>query len=281
MILVTGATGNVGSALLRRLPPGEVRALAHSTASRDAIERHGVEGVEGDFDQPETLERAMAGCDDLFLLSPPHPDQAAREKAAIDAARRAGVQRVVAVSIMGSDHASPASICRWHAEIDEHIALSGLNYTILRPTGYMQVHLMPVATVKSSGVWYGMTGDGAAAFIDSADVAAVAAAVLTSTGHTGRTYELTGPAAITMADAAATLSRTIERDVAYIDLPAEHFHAGMLGAGLPPWLADMAVALYAAIREGHAATVSNSVEELTGFPSRRYQEFLDGCKDAF
>lgn len=283
MILVTGPTGNIGTALLGRLrlQGAAMRAVAHTAASREAIERHGAEAVDGDFDRPGSLEAAMAGCDHLFLLSPPQPDQTRREVAAIDAAKRAGVGHVVALSVMGSDHASPAAFGRWHAAIDEHLATSGLDYTILRPSGFMQFHLLPVQTVKAADTWYGMTGDGATAYIDTEDVAAAAAAVLTSAGHIGRTYDLTGPEAITLPQAAAQLGWAIGRDVAYVDLPAEQFHANLLGAGLPTWLAEAAVALCGAIRDGHAATVTNSVEELTGRPPRSYREILGAHIDAF
>lgn len=281
MILMTGSTGHVGWALLRRLPPVQVRAIVHSQSSREAIERYGAQAVDTDFDLPETLESAMAGCDHLFLLSPPWPGQAEREKAAIDAAKRAEVQHVVSVSILGAHPTSSSAICRWHGEIDEHLVASGLDFTILRPSGFMQVHLMPVETVKATNRWYGMTGDGAAGYIDSEDVAAAAGAALTSPRHTGRTYDLTGPESITMAQAAAQLSVVIGREVVYIDLPAEQFHASLLAAGLPGWLADPAVSLYSSIREGHAATITNSVEELTGQPPRSYREFLQLHKDVF
>ena len=281
MILITGSTGRVGSALLRRLPPAEVRAVAHSQSSRETIERYGAQAVDGDFDLPETLESAMAGCERLFLLSPPWPGQAEREKAAVDVAKRAGVQHVVAVSILGAHPASSSAICRWHSEIDEHLVNSGLDYTILRPSGFMQVHLMPVETVKAASRWYGMTGDGAAAFIDSEDVAAAAASALTSPGHTGRIYDLTGSESITMGQAAAQLSEALGREVVYIDLPAEQFHASLLAAGLPGWLVDSAVSLYSSIRAGHAATITNSVEELTGQPPRSYRQFLQLNKDVF
>jgi len=280
---VPGPTGNLGPGILDqlRLRGAAVRAIAHTEASRATIERYGAEAVDADFDEPGTLEAAMAGCDRLFLLSPPHPAQPQREVAAIDAAKRAGVRHVVALSIMGADQASPAAFCRWHAAIDEHLAGSGLDYTILRPAGFMQFHLLPVQTVKDVSSWFGMTGDGAAAYVDINDVASAAAAVLTSSGHGGQTYDLTGPEAITLPQAAAELGTAIGRDVAYIDLPAEAFHANLVGLGLPPWLTDAVVALYGAIRDGHAATVTNSVEQLTGRPARSYREMLGSHTAAF
>ncbi len=283
MILVTGPTGNLGPAVLDRLrlEGAAVRAIAHTEASRATIERYGAEAVDADFDEPGTLEAAMAGCDRVFLLSPLHPAQAQREMAAIDAAKQAGIGHVVALSIMGADRASPVAFCRWHAAIDEHLAGSGLGYTVLRPAGFMQFHLMPVQTVMAANSWFGMTGDGAAAYVDVNDVAAAAVGVLTSSGHGGQTYELTGPEAITLHQAAVQLGTAIGRPVAYIDLPAEAFRANLVKLGLPPWLTDAVVTLYGAIRDGHAATVTNSVEQLTGRPAHSYREMLGSHTDAF
>lgn len=282
MILLTGATGTVGSALSARLGERDVpvRALAHTSSSRDVLEGRGIEAVDGDFDHPHTLERALEGCERLFLLSPPHPDQPAREKAAIDAAKRAGVRHVVALSVMGADRSSPSPFARWHAEIDDHLVDSGLEYTILRPAGFMQTHLLPVATIKGQGRWYGMTGDGAAAYIDAGDIAAAATAVLTSSGHRGATYELTGPAALSMPQAAAELSDVIGGDVTYVEVPRDQFGANLADAELPDWLVDSIVALYQTIRDGHAATVTNTVHEVTGQPARSYREFAEAHKAA-
>jgi uncharacterized protein YbjT (DUF2867 family) len=126
-----------------------------------------------------------------------------------------------------------------------------------------------------------MTGDGASGFIDAADIAAVAAHVLTTDGHEGATYEVTGPESISMPQAAAQLSEVIGGDVRYVDVPADGFRANLAGAGLPDWLADSLVALYGAIRAGHAATVTNEVEKATGRPARPYRQFAENHRDAF
>ncbi len=282
MILLTGATGTVGSLLLARLAQREIsaRAVAHSPAGRESIERFGVEAVDGDFDNPEGLERAMAGCDHMFLLSPPHPAQPTREKAAIDAAKRAGVGHVVALSVMGADPSSPIAFGRWHADIDEYLIGSGLEYTILRPAGFMQVHLLPVDTIRTQGRWFGMTGDGAAGWIDADDIAAVAAEVLTSPGHVAATYDLTGPAAISMSEAAVVLSEVAGRSVNYVDVPPDQFRANMVDAGAPEFIADALVPLYQAIRAGHGATVTNAVQEVIGQPATNYRQFAEANKDA-
>lgn len=283
MILVTGATGTVGTHLLRLLVEhgASLRAVAHSRAGRAKIEGLGLEAVDGDFDQPGSLERAMEGCDRLFLLSPTAPNLAAREVAAIDAARRAGVSHVVALSTMGADRQSPCSLLSRHAEVEDHLVGSGLDYTVLRAACFMQVHLLPVQTVKAQGAWYSMTGGGAHAYIDAHDIAAAAAVVLTTPGHQGKVYELTGPRAITISDAATELSEVIGSSVTYVDRSAGEFEANLLATGIPEWLVEGIVALYQIIREGHIATTTGFVEQLTGRPPRAYREFAEAHKEAF
>ncbi len=283
MILITGPTGTVGRTLLPHLADQgvAVRALAHSPVSRERLEALGVEVVDGDLDQPETIEAAMQGCDHAFLLSPPHPDQVAREQAAVDAAGRAGVDHVVALSVMGASRSSPTAFARWHAEIDDHLMASGLSWTVLRTSGFMQAHLLPVATVATEGTWYGMTGDGTSAYADISDIAAVATTVLTTPGHAGKVYELTGPASLTLPEAARVLADVLGRPVRYVDLPAEQFRANLTDAGLPDWLADAVVALYQTTRNGHAATVTNTVEQVTGRPARDYRQVAEAHRDDF
>lgn len=281
MIFVTGGSGLVGSAVLGRLSQhgSGVRALAHSASGRSAIEAAGAEAVPGDLDSPKSLTGAMDGCSRLFLLSPPHPQQVAREEAAIAAAKEAGIAHVVALSIIAADTRSPVPFSRWHAEIDQYLIDSGMAYTLLRPAGFMQIHLWPVHTITTQNRWYGMTGDGAAGFIDAHDVAAVAAEILTAGGHEGATYELTGPAAISMPQAAATVTEVTGRPVEYIDLSPEAYESELAKAGTPDLVVHAISTLYQAIRAGHAATVTNSVEQVTGRQAGTYRQFVEAHQD--
>lgn len=275
MILVTGGTGVVGSALLEHLARSgeQVRVLTHSTAGRDTVQRHGFEVAAGDLDDSATVASAMRGCDRLFLLSPADPAQPVRERAAIDVALRAGVGRIVSQSVDGADHSSPLAFKRWHAEIDDHLIAAKVPYAILRPAGFMETHLWPVDMVTTQGRWYGMTGQGEAAYVAADDIARVAAVALTRADHFDAVHEITGPAAITMAQAATELSEVIGREVPYVDLPAEQFKASLDQAGVPDWLAATIVTLYAEIRDGQGAAVTGTVQEITGRPARTYREF--------
>src|SRR6266511_2729030 len=140
VILVAGATGHVGSQLVRLLAEGgtPARALIHSPEKAAPIQRLGLETALGDFEQTDTLDAAMAGCDHLFLLSPPSPRQPEQEQHVIDAARRAGVAHVVKLSAPGADPHAPVVFGRWHAQIEQYLAQSGLAHTLLRPGYFMQ-----------------------------------------------------------------------------------------------------------------------------------------------
>lgn len=277
MIVMTGATGTVGTMLMDRLAAEgqRVRAVCRSDRSRDTVTARGHAPVDGDLDHPDSLVGAFDGCSRLFVLSPAHPDQARREIAALDAARRAGVSHAVVLSVAGADPGSGIGFIRAHGEVEAHLAASGPAHTVIRPAGFMQTHLWPVGTVAGDGHWYGMTGDGAAAFVAAEDVAACAAAALVRPTERSEVIEVTGPAAISMPEAAGVLGDVLGRQVTYIDLPEEQFHSALLGAGLPGAVADDVVALYRAVRAGHATTVTDGVERLTGSPATPYRRFAE------
>ncbi|HEV2894794.1 MAG TPA: SDR family oxidoreductase, partial [Actinomycetota bacterium] len=240
MILVTGATGHVGSELVRLLAEqgAPARALVHSPDKAAPIQHQGLETALGDFEQPDTLDVAMKGCDQLFLLAPPTPRQPQQEQHVIDAARRAGVGHVVKQSVPWAAPDAPVVFSRWHGQVEQHLAQSGLAYTLLRPSSFMQNFLMSAQQVADQGVLYGMFGEGRVAFIDTRDIAAVAAELLTSPGHDGASYTLTGPEALSAAEVAERLAAATGRQVSSVDLGADGYRQALAGAGMPGWMVD-------------------------------------------
>jgi uncharacterized protein YbjT (DUF2867 family) len=283
MILVTGATGHIGSELVRLLADqgAPARALVHSPDKAAPIQRLGLETALGDYEQPDTLDVAMKGCDQLFLLSPPTPRQPQQEQHVIDAARRAGVEHVVKQSVPWAGPDAPLVFCRWHGQVEQHLAQSGLAYTLLRPSSFMQNFLMSAQQVADQGVLYGMFGEGRVAFVDARDIAAVAAELLTNPGHQGASYTLTGPEALSAAEVAERLSAATGRQVRSVDLGPDGYRQALAGAGMPGWLVDGVVESNTMLAAGHAATVTNEVARLTGRPPRAFAQFAADHQAAF
>jgi uncharacterized protein YbjT (DUF2867 family) len=283
MILVTGATGHVGSELVRLLAEqgAPARALVHSPDKAAPIQHLGLETALGDYEQPDTLDAAMKGCDQLFLLSPPTPRQPQQEQHVIDAARRAGLDHVVKQSVPWAGPDAPVVFCRWHGQVEQHLAQSGLAYTLLRPSSFMQNFLMSAQQVADQGILYGMFGEGRVAFIDARDIAAAAAELLTNPGHQGASYTLTGPEALSAADVAERLSAATGRQVRSVDLGPDGYRQALAGAGMPGWLVDGVVESNTMLAAGHAATVTNEVARLTGRPPRTFAQFAADHQAAF
>jgi uncharacterized protein YbjT (DUF2867 family) len=259
-ILVTGATGNVGRHLVRTL-------VASGTPVREFVR-------DRDLADRTSLERALAGVDRMFLACGNVPGQVDFECAAIDAAAAAGVARLVKLSGPDASVDSPLIFERWHGEIERHLAAAGLPAVLLRPRTYMTNLLAYARTVAQTGMLFAPAGDAAISFVDTRDVAGAAAAALTGPGHDGRTYTLTGPAAITFDRVAAELSAATGRPVTYLSVGDDQAREAMLADGLPPMLADAIVAIFASQRAGSMAGVTDSVRELTGRAPRTIEAFV-------
>ncbi len=224
-ILVTGATGNVGSLLIHNLINlgADVRALTRDETKAQALKDAGVEVVVGDLEQPHTLDAAFRGVGKVFLITPPNPNQVIQFENGIQAAKRTGSPFIVRLSA-GAVREMPGALPRisgQHAETDEMLKASGLPYNIIRPHNFMQGTMMAAQTVASDGALYMPFKDGKVGMIDVRDIVDVAVKVLTEDGHEGKTYSLTGPASISFADVAAALSKALGKQVNYVDVPPE------------------------------------------------------------
>jgi uncharacterized protein YbjT (DUF2867 family) len=282
-ILVTGATGNVGSALVAELTArgAAVRALVRDRTRALQLASPNVELVEGDFNQPSTFAPALSGITRLFLLVPSSADVEAQQRSLVDAARRGGVRHVVKLSQFAADERAQGRFQRYHAAIERHIRESGLDYTFLRPNLFMQGLLLLRATIAEQGAFYVSAGDARVSMIDVRDIAAVAARALTEPGHAGRTYDLTGPEALTHADVADRLSRATGRQIQYVDIPPEAMRSALLEFGMSPWQADGLVEDYDHYRRGEAATVTTTVRDVTGAEPRTFWHFAQEYAPAF
>jgi uncharacterized protein YbjT (DUF2867 family) len=274
MILVTGANGNIGSAvvpgLLERAVP--VRVLVRDTAKAQNAFGSRVEVVEGDLSDIATVTAALDGVEKVFLNTPSLDGFVDLQRPLIDAAARAGVTHLVRISVMGADLTSPISYARGHAALDAHLASTDLPWTVLAPSGYFQNLLSSADTIRQ-GALYGSAGDGAVGFLDTRDIAEVAATVLTSDGHEGQTHVLTGGRAVTYAEIAAAFQSELGHDVAYIDVAPEAFAQNLRGFGLPDSQITDILALFDVFKAGHAATVTPDVAQLLGREPRTIADF--------
>lgn len=283
LTLVVGATGTVGSAVVRNLVAARqpVRALVRDPGQ--ALNAFGSSAslAVGDLADPASLARALTGVDQVFLACANRPDQAALETAMIDAAQEAGVQRLVKLSAHGARPGSPVEFWDNHAVVERRLAASGLAVTVLRPTTYMTNLLGAAAAVRSSGLLLAPVALARIAMIDPADVAQVAARVLREDGHEGNTYLLTGSELLTFEDIAVALTKATRRQVRYVPVSAEQARQGMLSSGAPAWFVDNLLRVYAALRAGIAEVRTGTVHTLTGNPPGRFDAFAQRYAAAF
>jgi uncharacterized protein YbjT (DUF2867 family) len=276
MILITGATGRVGSAPLKQLSTRgvSVRTLVRTAEKAALVANPQVETVIGDLAQPCSLDSALDGITGALLVSPLDPHQVELQGNFIDAAKRAGRVHVVKISGLGTALDSSVRSGRWHAQTEKHVEDSGLPFTHLRPPFFMQNILRFAPTIRASGAFTGSLNQGKVAMIDVDDIAAVAATVLSTDAHAGQGYVLTGPEAISYADVAERLSRILGRTITYKDVPMEVMRERLLATGMPEWHVDVQVNFSTALSAGHASAVTNTVEAVAGKPARTLEQFI-------
>lgn len=282
MILVTGATGKVGSETVRLLcaQGRAVRALVRDPGKAAPLADAGAELAVGDFDVPASLGAAVEGVTGVVLVSPGGP--AEQELAVVDAAAAAaGVRHVVKLTSKATLD-SPIARQRWHARVEQGLAASGVPHTLLRANAFMQTSLMLAPSIKSDSSFASCVGAGRIGMVDTRDVAAVAATVVADPGpHEGKTYWLSGPALLSYADIAGLLSDRLGRPVTYRTRSRAEDEAAMVSAGLPPAVAAMNAQALALFAEGSAQWLSDDVPGLLGRPARSYGQFADDHLSAF
>ena len=284
MILVTGATGKNGVEIIRRLSGRKERVRAmvrpHNGILRGTPNAE-LEYVEADFDDPASLRKVLRDVQRAFLVTNSSEHVEERQLRFVDLAREAGVRHIVYLSQLHAASDSPLRFLRYHAAVEEALRRSGMTYTNLRPNLYMQGLLMIGRSIASEGRFFAPAGDARVSVVDVHDIAAVAVAALTRSGHEGKTYDITGPAALTHAEMAAQLSEALERPVAFVDLPEREFREALRGFGMPDWQADGLIEDYAHYRRGEASNISSAVKDVTGETPRPFMTFARDHKSAF
>jgi NAD(P)H dehydrogenase (quinone) len=270
-IAVTGATGKLGrlaiEALLARVPPTELVALARDPGKAADLAGRGVAVRQADYDRPETLGPALSGVDKLLFVSASELGKRARQHAGVvEAARRAGVKLVAYTSVLRAD-SSRLGLAEEHRRTEQMIRDAGLPFVFLRNGWYLENYTENLAPALAHGALLGSAGEGRIAAAARADYAEAAAAVLTGAGHQRRIHELAGDESFTMAQLAAEVARRSGKPVAYRDLsPGDHL-AALVAAGLPAPVAEMLVDADQAIRRGELDDPSRDLRRLIGRPT--------------
>jgi uncharacterized protein YbjT (DUF2867 family) len=267
--LVIGSTGNVGRALIAELVrPGErVRAATRSPSQFKAT--HGVEPVQFDYDDPATFKPALEGAGRVFVIGPPTPTPHKVMIPFLQAATR-GSRKVVLMTAMGTEFDDSAPL----RQVELILERSGAPFVILRPNWFMDnFHTSWLAPIQQAGVIPLPAADSRTSLIDARDIGASAAAALRTDRFDRRAFTLTGPEALTYAEAAAILSKAAGREIRYVAVDDESFVKSLVDAGAPADLAHYLAVLFGFARQGATATVSTGVEELTGRAPRTLAQY--------
>ena len=272
VLAISGATGAVGGRIASRLAGlGHAQRLIVRDVGR-APDLPGAEVAEGSYEDPEAMRRALDGMRTFFMVSAGvSSDRARTHTAAVDAAVEAGVERIVYLSFVGAAPGATSTLAREHWRTEEHVRSTGLKHTFLRDNAYLDY--VP-ALVGPDGVIRGPAGEGRVGAVARDDVAEVAVAVLLGEGYDGRTYDVTGPEASTLHEAAEELSRASGRRIGYYPETLEEAYASRASYGAPEWEVERWVTSYTAIAAGEMEVVSDTVGKLTGHPPMGLAEYL-------
>jgi NAD(P)H dehydrogenase (quinone) len=271
-LAVTGATGELGGRVARRLADRDVAQRLVVRDPTTAPELPGTEVVRAAYGDGEAMRRALDGVDTLLLVSASEDvDRVRLHTGAVDAAVAAGVQRIVYTSFLACAPHATFTFARDHWHTEQHVRGSGLRHTFLRDSIYLDY--VPLF-VGGDGVIRGPAGDGRVAAVARDDIADVAVAVLLGDGHDGRTYDLTGPEAFTLHQAAEALSRASGRSVTYHAETLDEAYASRAGYGAPHWEVTGWVTTYTAIAAGELDVVTDDAARVAGHPPMGLAEFL-------
>ena len=282
-VLVTGATGSTGSFLIRLLEEQGVAARAMVRHERDKARMGDTSAsiVIGDFDDADSVAAALDGVDSAYLVTPSSDKAEAQQIRFAELAAEAGVKRLVKLSQFAADEASPVRFLRYHATVERRIRELGLGYTFLRPNLFFQGFLAFKPMIANDRRFFAPIGDALVSAVDVRDIAQVAVVALTEPRHTGKTYTITGPAAVSHAEIARAIAEAIGRDVTFVEIAPEVFSGALRNFGTPEWQVEGLIEDYAHYARGEAAEAHPTVREVTGREPRDVTAFARDYASAF
>ncbi|SHM76507.1 SDR family oxidoreductase [Chitinophaga sp. CF418] len=283
-LLITGATGTVGTQLIKMLVSRNTsfRALVRNKEQGNLMsDLPQAEVAVGDLSDAYSLVQALQGIEKAFLLTNSLEQSEQLQLNFVDAAHKAGVKHIVKLSQLAADETSPVRFLRYHAVVENRIKELGMDYTFLRANLFMQGLTAFGHYIKYEGKFYGSLGNAAVSAVDVRDIAAVAATTLTEPGHDNKTYQITGPAAITHLQMAEILSDVLGTAVTYVELSPEQMQGALTVAGFPEWQVGGLIEDYAHYARGEAAGVFNTVKDITGRQATSFEQFAQDYKQYF
>lgn len=260
-----------------------VRAGVHSLIKGENLKRlPGVEIVEIDFNDPDSLHAAFTNIDRLMLITPLSEHQLEMARNLVSEAVKQEVKYIVRLSALGAGAEPGIQLGRWHREMERYVEESGIPFTILRPAGFMQnLVTFSAESIKQEGKFYMPVGEGKVSYIDTRDIASVAVEVLLSGEHSGKVYELTGPEALSHQEIAEVLGNATGKQIDFVDVPEEAARQAMLTHHTPAPIADALLELYAVYKTGKSSLVTDSVKEITGRAPHNFRQFASDYSGCF
>jgi uncharacterized protein YbjT (DUF2867 family) len=279
MILVTGATGTIGSNVVRILTEKGVRPRA-MTRTPDRVPA-GAEAVLGDFEDAASLGAAVDGVSAVFLLTAPGSHVPDHDAALLKAAVDAGVSKIVKLSAIGTGQVGFETTSGWHLPGEQAIQASGLTWTMLRPSMFASNSLGWADQIRAGEPIPSVFGDGTNGVVDPRDVAAVAVEALLSDEHAGQAYTLTGPELVSLAEQAAQLTEVLGRAVKTVSVPPEQLREGFRAQGMTDAFIDDVLKGYDFVRNGGNAILTGDVERVLGRPPGTFKAWAEDHREAF
>ncbi|MEJ7828297.1 MAG: SDR family oxidoreductase [Segetibacter sp.] len=252
-----------------------VRAFVRNAKKAESLDKLGVEIFVGDLSGQQSINEAAKGMDAVLSLTPAGPNAPAQASAITEATKQAGVKHLIRLSAIKAAEDAPTENGRFHFQSDKEIIASGVPYTILRPHFFMQNLFMSVPTILEQGSMYWGMGQGKLGMIDVRDIADCIVSLLTNGGHEGEIYNPTGASSISFSEAAAIISKGIEKPVNYISIPIETVGEALRSMGQGEWVAQLMMDYSKAYSANWGDYTNNDVETITGHPSRSFQQFFD------
>ncbi len=286
-ILITGATGTVGSEVVKQLSAkGEniiVKAAARSATDNTFENLNRVQVVQLDYDKPDSLAVALKGVDKLFLLTPFQSNMVDLTSNLVSEAKKAKVKYIAKQSVMGADVEPGITPGRLHRQAEKIIEESGIPFTFLRPNFFMQNFVNYYSNlIRSQGAFYMPAGDAKVSFVDVRDIAAVAVkSLINDNQQKGRTYNITGGEALSYGQAAEILSKAVGKKINYVNVTDQDARNGMKDMSMDEWTIKSMIELFEITRAGYVSEISPIVEQVTGNKPITFSQFAKDYAGAF